>query len=86
MTYRGQVKNGQIVLEQGATLRDGTVVEVTPVEATNGRPPRGSPQAVLSSRARWIGPEDEADHILDEIRREKWAEVEADRDTPDAEQ
>ena len=84
MTYRGQVKNGQIVLEQGATLREGTVVEVTAIEPSNGRPSRGSPQAVLASRAKWVGPADEADRLLEEIRREKWAEVEADRATPKA--
>ena len=83
MTYRGQVKNGQIVLDQGATLRDGTVVEVTAVEQTNGRPQRGSPQAILASRAKWVGPIDEADRILEEIRREKWADVERECSTPD---
>ena len=83
MTYRGRVQNGQIVLDHGATLRDGLVVEVTPVEPSNGHPPRGSPQAVLASSAKWIGPSDEADRLLEEIRREKWADVESRRDTPD---
>jgi len=79
MTFRGQVKNGEIVLDHGAKLREGTVVEVIAVEPANGRPQRGSPQAVAASRAKWVGPPDEAELILDEIRREKWAEVEAER-------
>ena len=86
MTYRGQVKNGQIVLDQGATLRDGTVVNVTAIEPSNGRPPRGSPQAVLISRAKWVGSDAEADQILEQIRREKWAEVQAEAETPDPDQ
>ncbi len=32
MTYRGEVKNGVIVLEPGATLGEGTVVRVEPIE------------------------------------------------------
>jgi hypothetical protein len=31
MTYRGEVKNGVIVLEPGATLVEGTLVRVEPV-------------------------------------------------------
>ena len=31
MTYRGEVKNGVIVLESGASLDEGTVVLVEPV-------------------------------------------------------
>ena len=78
MTYRGQVKNGQIVLEGDARLGEGTLVEVkalgqTPVAL------RGSPAAILASRARWVGSEDEAEKLLEELRREKWAEVEAER-------
>ena len=73
MTYRGEVKNGQIVLEPGVTLREGAVVEVTTVESP--RPAPGTPQAILSSRARWVGTDDAAERLLDELRREKWAEV-----------
>jgi hypothetical protein len=32
MTYRGEVKNGVIVLESGAILGEGTVVRVEPVD------------------------------------------------------
>lgn len=85
MTYRGQVKNGQIVLEAGASLGEGTLVEVTPLRHPAAEP--GTPGAILASRARWDGPEDEPDRILDELRREKWSEVESqlrpDGDLPD---
>lgn len=33
MTYRGEVKNGVVVLEPGAQLSDGTIVEVEAVES-----------------------------------------------------
>jgi hypothetical protein len=33
MTYRGTVRKGVVVLDPGAALDDGTVVEVHPVEA-----------------------------------------------------
>lgn len=32
MTYRGQVKNGVVVLEDGPPLAEGTRVEVKPME------------------------------------------------------
>lgn len=83
MTYRGQVKNGQIVLEGGAELREGASVEVSVVEPSPGAFTRGTPQAILSSRARWVGPETEADTLLDQLRREKWAEVDAQQAVPD---
>ena len=35
MTYRGEVKNGVIVLEPGATLGEVIVVRVEPVEANS---------------------------------------------------
>jgi hypothetical protein len=33
MTYRGEVKNGVVVLEPGAQLSDGTIVQVEAIEA-----------------------------------------------------
>lgn len=33
MTYRGRVKNGVIVLEQGVRLQEGTDVRVEPVDS-----------------------------------------------------
>jgi hypothetical protein len=41
MTYRGQVRNGQIVLDPGANLRDGAVVEVTEMDQAAGTPAEG---------------------------------------------
>jgi hypothetical protein len=35
MTYRGEVKNGVIVLEPGAALGEGTIVRVEPIESNN---------------------------------------------------
>jgi hypothetical protein len=34
MTYRGQVKNGVVVLDANASLPEGTQVQVLPVEPT----------------------------------------------------
>ena len=41
MTYRGQVKNGVIVLEAGVRLREGMDVRVEPVDS-NGNVPADS--------------------------------------------
>lgn len=38
MTYRGHIKNGQIVLEESPPLPEGAVVTVEVVEAGDGRP------------------------------------------------
>ena len=48
MTYRGEVKNGVVVLEPGARLDEGTQVRVEPIEnhADSMRP------SVLSDDAR----------------------------------
>ena len=35
MTYRGEVRNGVIVLEPGASLVEGTIVRVEPVLASS---------------------------------------------------
>ncbi len=34
MTYKGKVKNGVVVFEDGVALPEGTMVQVSPVEAT----------------------------------------------------
>lgn len=33
MTYRGHVRNGVVVLDNGSSLADGTVVKVEPLDA-----------------------------------------------------
>jgi hypothetical protein len=38
MTLRGRVKNGVVVLQSGATLPDGILVEVTPLSHEAGDP------------------------------------------------
>jgi len=32
MTYRGQVKGGVVILDDGTSLRDGTVVRIEPID------------------------------------------------------
>jgi hypothetical protein len=39
MTYRGKVKNGVVVFDNGIALEDGTEVRIEPIEIT----PRSSP-------------------------------------------
>jgi hypothetical protein len=38
MTLHGRVKNGVVVLPKGATLPDGTLVQVTPLPYETGNP------------------------------------------------
>jgi hypothetical protein len=76
MTYRGHIRNGVVVLDDGVDLPDGTVVSV---EAQPAGAPVGSPQAVLEVAGTWRGDRDELDRLLEELRRDKWAEVDAER-------
>jgi hypothetical protein len=84
MEYVGQVKNGVVVLEGGPPLAEGTRVRVSAFAAADDpqSPPRGSAAAILRSAARWHGPPEEMDALLEELRRTKWAEVEAQRNAP----
>ena len=77
MTYRGQVKNGVVVIEGPIRLEDGTLVTVQPVEQPISLPKPGTPEAILSCDAHWHGPPEEVDRLLEEVRRDKWAEVQA---------
>ena len=82
MTYRGQVKNGVVEIEGPLRPEDGTLVTVEPVEqptsfSTPGPLRPGTPEAILSCDAHWHGPPDEADRLLDDLRRDKWAEVQS---------
>src|SRR5688500_12128059 len=83
MEYLGHVKNGVVVLESGPPLAEGTRVRVSLVAwPEDGEPPRGTAAAILRSTARWHGPPEETDELLEELRRTKWAEVEAQRTAP----
>ena len=43
MTYRGEVRNGVVVLEPGAQLSEGTIVQVEAMHpAGNGEPSKGN--------------------------------------------
>ena len=77
MTYSGRVKNGVIVLEGQASLPEGTAVAVEPLKEDQARPKPGTPQAILSNPAQWRGDPQEADHLLEELRKQKQAEVQA---------
>lgn len=78
MTYRGHIHNGAVVLDERPDLPEGTEVSVQPVDAPNDAAP-GSPQAVLKVAGTWSGEGAELDRLLEELRKEKSAEVEADR-------
>ncbi len=71
MTYRGQVKNGVVEMEGPNRPEDGTLVTVQPVK----QPKPGTPAAILSCDAHWHGPPEEVDRLLEDLRRDKWAEV-----------
>jgi hypothetical protein len=66
--YRGVVRGGLVLLDQGTPLTDGTEVLVTPVSA-----PRGSPAAILAAleNAPKVPPEwvDELEQLIAEGQR-----------------
>ena len=70
MTYRGRVRNGVVVLGEGATLDEGTEVQVEPIgeHGTSGRPTVYDRLAKLAGKAKGL-PADLArqhDHYLHE--------------------
>jgi hypothetical protein len=67
MTFRGRVRNGVIVLDDGVTLPEGTVVEVELVEAPT-KPERGSAEAIMQCTGTWAGQADEVDRLLAELK------------------
>jgi hypothetical protein len=77
MTYRGQVKNGVVEIEGPIRPEDGTLVTVQPIAQVPPLPKPGTPEAILSCDAHWHGPAEEVDRLLEDLRREKWAEVQA---------
>jgi hypothetical protein len=84
MKYRGQVRNGIVVLDQPNGLAGGTIVDIEPVtQPAAGQPRRGSAEAILRVAGAWEQHADEVDRMLDELRRSKQAEVDAQqRNTP----
>lgn len=78
MKYRGEVKNGVVVLDQPVGLADGTIVDVEPVpHPTHASPRRGSAEAMLRYAGIWETQSDEVDRTLEELRRMKQAELNA---------
>jgi len=78
MTYRGHFRNGVVVLDGPADLQDGTPVSVETLDA-RVEPAPGTPQAVLKVAGTWRGEGTELDRLLEELRKDKWAELEGER-------
>jgi hypothetical protein len=72
MTYRGHIRNGQIVLDEPANLPDGTPVSVEAI-AQGGAV--GSAAAILNSLEPWDGPSDELDRLLEEVQQARDGDV-----------
>lgn len=78
MKYRGEVKDGVVVLDKPNGLADGTIVEVEPVpRPTDASPRRGSAEAILRFAGIWANQADEVDRMLEELRQTKRAELDA---------
>jgi hypothetical protein len=77
MTYRGQVKNGVVVLEGNAALEEGTIVRVEPVRAADDNSRPGSAAAIMRHAGIWEGCREEVDRALAELKEMKRAEVRA---------
>ena len=78
MKYRGEVKNGVVVLDKPNGLANGTIVEVEPVpQPAEAFPRRGSAEAILRYAGIWESQSDEVDRMLEELRRAKQAELDA---------
>jgi hypothetical protein len=73
------MRNGVVVLDvAGAALPDGTIVSVEPL-TPSPRAAVGSPKAVLEVAGTWHGDDSELARLLEDLRRDKWAEVEVER-------
>ena len=75
MTYLGEVKNGTVILKDNPPLADGAIVRVELVEKATEKPPRGSLAALLSFKAGWAGDPAEVDRLLEEIQRDRDANL-----------
>ena len=80
MTYRGYIQNGVVVLQDAPILPDGTPVRVETESADTASLRPGTPAAALQAAGTWQGKPGELDSLLDELRKDKWAEAEAERD------
>jgi hypothetical protein len=69
MTYRGQVKNGVVVLEGTSALPEGTQVQVQPLEDSS---PVVAAQETLADLLRRLGPGTRTKEDIDrQIRQER---------------
>lgn len=75
MAYFGEVKNGVVVLKDGPDLEEGSIVRVELVEKPPQKPPRGSIEALLSFKPEWAGDPAEVDRMLEEIQRDRDADL-----------
>ncbi len=75
MKYRGQVRNGVVVLENGRALAEGTLVEVEPVKCAAESPRPGSAAAILRHAGIWDEHSKEVDRLLAELHDMKQAEL-----------
>jgi len=75
MTYLGEVRNGTVVLKGNPPLREGALVRVELVEMPREKPPRGSLEALLSFQPGWAGDPAEVDRLLEEIQRDRDADL-----------
>ncbi len=75
MTYLGEVKNGTVVLKDNPPLEEGAIVRVELVEKAAEKPRRGSLEALLSFKPGWAGDPAEVDRLLEEIQRDRDADL-----------
>ena len=73
MTYDGLIKNGVIVLQNAPQFDDGTHVRVEVVEVEPPVP--GSHEAMLACTERWVGDPEELDRLLEEVQRDREADL-----------
>ena len=75
MTYDGEVKGGVVVLMGAPRLNDGTHVRVEVLDHPSAEPRPGSREAMLACTERWVGDPDEVDRLLEEIQRDRDADL-----------
>ena len=80
--YRGHFERGKVVLDEFATVPDGTPATIQ-VEQHTAPPPtkplRGSPQAVLASDVKWVGEAGELERLLTEVQKLRDEDLELER-------